>query len=77
MLTVAFLINLSGVEMLPRAVLPFGDDGHMIICQLAFDALSASAQDEVRRLTRSYRRPDGYRYPSFAAACRERCTIAP
>jgi hypothetical protein len=68
-LTVAFLINLSGVEMPPKPVFPFGDDGHMIICQLAFDALSASARDEVRRLTRLYRRPDGYRYPTFAAAC--------
>lgn len=47
----------------------FGDDGHRIICQMAYESLGESTRAEVQRLTRLYRRPDGGSYGTFAEAC--------
>lgn len=47
----------------------FGPDGHRIVCHIALLELNAADRDEVVRLTRAYRRPDGRREGSFEQAC--------
>ncbi|MGD2069180.1 MAG: S1/P1 nuclease [Gemmatimonadota bacterium] len=63
------LVGLLVALGLSSAAPDFGDAGHRIICQLAYESLSESTRAEVRRLTRLYRRPDGGSYDSFAEAC--------
>ncbi len=56
----------------PPATPVWGPDGHMVVCQIAFERLDSAEQAEVTRLTAAYRRPDRpdrWRYTSFAEAC--------
>jgi hypothetical protein len=52
-----------------RPVMAWGNDGHQIVCAIAYKLLSPPSQQEVDRLTRLYRTPDNGRYQFFTAAC--------
>jgi len=47
----------------------WGDEGHQIVCGIAYLLLQPGEQTEVNRLTNLYRRPDGKKYSSFAEGC--------
>lgn len=47
----------------------WGKEGHMTVCRMAFFLLDEAHQDEVMRLTRVYKKPDGTGETSFAEAC--------
>jgi hypothetical protein len=47
----------------------WGDDGHRVVCRIAYLLLDTDERAEIDRLTRTYRRPDGVRYTSFPESC--------
>jgi hypothetical protein len=47
----------------------WGNEGHKIVCGIALKLLTPEEQNEVDRLTRLYRQPDGQKYQYFTEAC--------
>ncbi len=47
----------------------WGNDGHKIVCGIAYMLLEPQEQEEIDRLTRLYRKPDGLSYRYFTEAC--------
>lgn len=47
----------------------WGNEGHKIVCRIAYMLLDADEQAEVNRLTELYRQPDGQKYRYFTDAC--------
>jgi nuclease S1 len=52
-----------------RRVLAWGNEGHEIVCAIAYKLLSPPDRQEVDRLARLYRDPDGGRFQYFTRAC--------
>lgn len=50
-------------------VLAWGDDGHQIVCAIAYKMLSQTDRQEVDRLTHLYRTPDNGKFTFFTKAC--------
>jgi nuclease S1 len=49
----------------------WGDDGHRIVCEIAFQLLDEAHRNEVIKLTSAYRRPNnGPGFPQFTEGCR-------
>jgi hypothetical protein len=71
MLTLVRLLMIATglVAVAPRPALAWGRDGHRIVCRIAWQLLDQARRDEVDRLTRSYRNPDGQPVGSFYEAC--------
>lgn len=49
--------------------LAWGNEGHKIVCAIAYKLLDPDSRKEVDRLTTLYRTPDGSRYWYFTGAC--------
>src|SRR5262245_10188610 len=48
----------------------WGDDGHRIVCEIAFQLLDEAHRNEVVKLTGAYRRPNnGAGFPQFTEGC--------
>ena len=47
----------------------FGNEGHRIVCHIAFLELNGSDQAEVARLTKKFERPDGRHEKKFEDSC--------
>ena len=58
-LTVSFVAEASA----------WGPDGHRIVCRIAYQLLDAPRQTEIRRLTSTYRNPDGEGFGFFTDGC--------
>lgn len=52
-----------------RHVLAFGNDGHKIVCAIAVLLLDVKEQDEITRLTKVYKQPDGEKFNFYTQAC--------
>ena len=47
----------------------WGPDGHRIVCRIAYQLLDAPRQTEIRRLTGTYRNPNGQGFGFFTDGC--------
>jgi len=56
----------AGVDL---RVMAWGNEGHEIVCAIAYKLLSTADRHEVDRLVRLYRTPDNRGYNFFTAAC--------
>ena len=65
----AIVVLLVGVGNLDARLVAWGNDGHQIVCAIAYKLLSVSDQQEVDRLVRLYRTPDNGRFQFFTKAC--------
>lgn len=53
----------------PMTAFGWGDDGHRIVCRIAYLMLEPSLQKEVLRLTKAYKRPDGKPVERYSDGC--------
>jgi hypothetical protein len=53
----------------PLSAFAWGQDGHKVVCRIAYLLLDDADQDEVRRLTEAFTGPDGRKYQFFTDAC--------
>ena len=71
MTNIHLILTTLGVLAAPSVprVAVWGDQGHQIVCAIAYQLLSTSDRQELNRLTAQYRRPDGVSYQYFTSAC--------
>jgi hypothetical protein len=62
---VAAMALLFSALLAPRAARAWGNVGHQVVCEIAFQRMGPDARELVRKL----RRADPVRFPTFAASC--------
>jgi hypothetical protein len=65
----AMVLGLVAAALFTSSAFAWGQEGHKTVCRMGFFLLDEAHQDEVMRLTRAYKRPDGTSMTSFADAC--------
>lgn len=59
----------SSVILHPGRAFAWGDDGHRIVCDIAYSTLDRETAREVARLVRLYRPPSGSSYTFYSQSC--------
>jgi S1/P1 Nuclease len=63
------LIGLALTLLPTERAWAWGNEGHEIVCRIAYLQLNSQEQAEIDRLTKLYRQPDGRKYQYFTDAC--------